>query len=76
METMTRVADSTGRTDLRYASERRPTVSIRFKQSFLDRIDKAAAEKGMTRTRLIEEAVRLFLAVDTSLTNTNGNGHG
>ena len=73
MEDTMRVAQSTGRQDLRYAKERRPTVSIRFNQSFLDRIDRAASEKGMTRTRLIEESIRLFLAVDTSLTHTNGH---
>lgn len=72
MDTLTRVAESTGRPDQRFRSDRRPTISFRLNRSFLDQIDAAATRRGTTRTALIEEAVRLFLAVDTNFTHTNG----
>lgn len=75
METATRVAESTGRPDRRFVEDRRPTVSLRLRRSFLEQIDVAAERRGMTRTAFIEEAVRLFLAVDTSLAHTNGHRH-
>lgn len=55
---------------MRFTGGRKPTVCARLSRAFLADIDAAAARKGITRTALIEEAVRLFLAVDSSLAHT------
>ena len=74
MDTLTRVADSTGRPDQRFRPELRRTVSFRAKPSFVEQVDRAAARKGMDRTAYIEQAVRFFMSVDTSLTHSSDGG--
>ena len=61
METGTRVAESTGRPDMRYAGRRKVTTCVRLDPQLLADIDASVQRTGTTRTALVEEAVRFFL---------------
>ncbi len=72
MDIETRVAHSTGRTDRRYAPNRKRTISISVDPSLLAEIDAFTETSEMNRSIAFEEAARLFLSVRRSLTHTNG----
>ena len=58
-----RTTVTTGEPDRRYVRDPREQVSIRLGRTLRRDLDAFAAEQGMNRTTLIEEAVRLYMAI-------------
>jgi hypothetical protein len=61
--TLAPIARTTGEPDHRFTDERKESLGFRARPSFRREIDAFAEAHGMRRTRLIEEALRFYMAV-------------
>lgn len=76
METMTRIARTTGDPDLRFTDEKKQTVCLRLRPALRREVDAFARRHGMRRTTLMEEALRFYMTVKGLDTPTQDTGNG